>query len=671
MSGNWSRALILVCFALLFASSLQTTTIPVPTTTPEVTTSTAPGPTTTPAITSSSTASTVATSTTPGTTTPAMTTSTTPGTTSTPVPETTTTPVPTTTTTIGTTTKPVPVTTTTPVPVTTTTPVAGTTTAPLPATISSEETSETSTHNPSSEGTTNDFTGSGSGSSQTHDATSDTPTGSSTDEPGTGGASSTDESSGGPSTDSGSSGSSTTELLLNYCPQLYPECSCFTSPIVVKCDNFDRFSQLNFRKLINENNETYNVYELEISPKKPIMLDAELDLTGISHTYLSQVELRNINGFDYFANPFEDFKAVNKNLRLFIYDSFIQFYLTGSPTTKAAIPVTGVHCDLRLVEGNEGFHPILSSFDFISLPTDVNWPEKLCPLAFRNAEIRLLQFFGLKAGASIAFEPLNTNSKAVTGLNSKITNVNIYLTNDLTLSASFLDKDVFENLYQLNIEGTTMKSIEEDAFKYLNNLRRVILFLNNFATFIRSTADNPWMANLNGNIRVNLSNPAEVEANKNKQMIITFNDRVANQNYDWPDRDIRYFVNFPHDKLVFPRVIANVDINKCTFSLSWLYLYRQLAVNQADINTTSASNCLLDQPATIPPSSTIRTTVEAVTRPDDPNLKFTNTQFYVTLGVLLGAVVVLFVLVVMLCVKYKNLKSDVSRVDDNYSLKRF
>jgi hypothetical protein len=66
------------------------------------------------------------------------------------------------------------------------------------------------------------------------------------------------------------------------------------------------------------------------------------------------------------------------------------------------------------------------------------------------------------------------------------------------------------------------------------------------------------------------------------------------QKFDFAEKDICLFKDFPHDQLVFP-IISTTSSIECTCTVLWLIKYRKYALN-ADttdlINEDSVSKCL-------------------------------------------------------------------------------
>ncbi len=162
---------------------------------------------------------------------------------------------------------------------------------------------------------------------------------------------------------------------VNYCSDLLPYCSCFLSSVFIKCDQFDSFSQLDFKSLQN-GSEPKKIYELELSPINPIILDSMLDLTGIE--LYNDVKLRNIKGFEFKSNPFDSVRN-GKGLNLYMYDSALEFYEDSKLESKL---------DCSNSANTTIISPVFKAFNFIQIENVSS--KKICPIVFKNVALRSL-----------------------------------------------------------------------------------------------------------------------------------------------------------------------------------------------------------------------------------------------------------------------------------------
>ena len=67
--------------------------------------------------------------------------------------------------------------------------------------------------------------------------------------------------------------------------------------------------------------------------------------------------------------------------------------------------------------------------------------------------------------------------------------------------------------------------------------------------FLNGPSQNKWMKSLNTDISVDLTDPAQIEENLKNSFLIIFNNRIKDQDYLYPDKDLDLFRNFPHEKV--------------------------------------------------------------------------------------------------------------------------
>ena len=161
------------------------------------------------------------------------------------------------------------------------------------------------------------------------------------------------------------------------------------------------------------------------------------------------------------------------------------------------------------------------------------------------------------------------------------------------LDAKILNPSVFMNLKYLDIDYCLLGSIEDTVFASLKSLKRMTLTLTNFDKFMYSANTKNWMKSLNGDVRVNLNNKTDIELKKNEQFLLEFDNRYEDDSaYAFEDSELCKFKDFPHDKLVFPRIFANKDNLPCSKTVKWLLKYYRNYKDFEQLNTEGVGGCL-------------------------------------------------------------------------------
>ena len=368
----------------------------------------------------------------------------------------------------------------------------------------------------------------------------------------------------------------TTPNINGYCPELFPLCTCNLSPVFIKCENFISFDELDF-KLLKNGTKNRDIYELELSPLKPLIFDDTLNLEGIE--LINDVKLRNLKGFELKSNPFQ---LLNNGslLNLYLYDSSLDFYDDSKSETIL---------DCRSTLNTAITHPVFSSFNLMQFE-NVSSTIKLCPIIFKNTYLRLFTL-NYQSENSLVFDDTETFDD----LNSNIDTFRLFSSNNLILSSTLLNKFVFSNLKTLDLDYVKLKSIEEDTFKSLQNLKTILIVIENLKEFIRSS-NNTWMKSLNGDVNVDLNNVASIEKSKNDSLLLTMNNRNNGQSYLYPDEDLVYFENWPHNKMAFYRILSDQNLS-CTTTLKFLLKYADNYKTPSTLSTTSTNGCFKPAPA--------------------------------------------------------------------------
>ena len=336
---------------------------------------------------------------------------------------------------------------------------------------------------------------------------------------------------------------SLTELVIGKLVRCPDYCTCDTS--VVKCVNFDDFSQLDFRTwLENATTPITKIDRLDLKPNRPILVDDSLRLDYLKIE--RQVILRNIRGFALNSNPFRDIDQSENKIELKLYDSVFEFYETNTTRldSKCQSDLTG---------------SLLAKFSKLWLNENMIYSNNLCPYVFNdvNFDIMILNFlnetnkFGFKKIQYGSQKPMPT---------SKIDYLFMFNVKLDRLDASFLDDGVFSSLKTLHIYG----SLDELDTLSFRSLRSVILELNNFGQFIINEFNSRWIENLH--------------TEHNQTILVHLNDKQ--QEFEYTDEEFCLFKTFPRYN-VLP-VIKTKPSLACSCTLLWL-------MQSFRVNSTSQS----------------------------------------------------------------------------------
>lgn len=320
--------------------------------------------------------------------------------------------------------------------------------------------------------------------------------------------------------------------------------------------NFNSLDELKFKC-----ESTYNVSILRIKPNTKIILDNSLNLTGLklhSQEKLFVILLDNFKGIDLNMNSFRNLK-INNYLQTEIWWSFsetyFEFYLNNSL-------IDSNKCNSEL--------PINKFFSFVNV-MDLKLTSKslyICPFSFRNVYLKLFIIF------RISFSILEANQLSFLNTNVSFLNSSIY---QLQLSVyhqhldeNFLNTHVFRELCILDINGP-LDSIKNDLFKSFKALRLLRIRNQNIKNIF--VYKNKWLSSLNENIKVDPENQAEMDSNEDNMIILVIYQSFENVSfYDFPNEDLCYFRDFPHQQLVLPQ-LKPTHKSKCSCTELFLIQY--------------------------------------------------------------------------------------------------
>ena len=139
-----------------------------------------------------------------------------------------------------------------------------------------------------------------------------------------------------------------------------------------------------------------------------------------------------------------------------------------------------------------------------------------------------------------------------------------------SLNAKILNKDVFEKLIKLDLEGQ-ITYIQDDLFRNFKDIRSIRFRMQVISNLFARR--NSWLEHLNSDIDVDPAQPDAVYYYGSKNIVLVLNQLFSNLTfYDYPDEDICLFKNFPHRKLVWPLLMPNFK-TKCSCTEIFLIQY--------------------------------------------------------------------------------------------------
>jgi hypothetical protein len=357
----------------------------------------------------------------------------------------------------------------------------------------------------------------------------------------------------------------------NLCPKYSPYCSCIYSDIIIQCKGFESFAQLNLK------DGEFN--ELELTPSKPLVLDDSLKLENFKIT--QTVKLRNLAGFQFESNPF---KSQTEKLDLFLYESKFDVYLmtnTGRELLNEE-KCTNSSYQQSILENNR---PLFTSFSSLTLDYGMDFSRPVCPYFFRDVQLRFIRIEYVKADNELNFIQVNKN------MQSQIEKLEYYNCDLQVFDMKQFTPDVFGSLKELRFDFSILLDIENNLLSKFKSLKLITFMLANFDDFMNS-AQKQWLNDLNIDVYVNLANQQEINEKKDQQMLIVFDDQFEpEESYDFNDAQLSTFKHFPHERLVFVKILTN-RVLPCSETVKWLSKYWRNYKNPNELLTESVGKCL-------------------------------------------------------------------------------
>jgi len=354
---------------------------------------------------------------------------------------------------------------------------------------------------------------------------------------------------------------------------MHPYCKYNQSTLV--CENFESFTQLEFSSFAGKPVEV-----LALNPLGFTTLDNDLEFDNLNVQSNYEVILSNVGQIDFLSNPFAVLNAAITN-KITILDSVFEIVYENK-----TIDVT----TCNYLAQNEIFVSLVETSSSLILENTRFSTNPYCQYFFNRAKLDYFKIENLNSTNKFEF----IDASLVTLRDEFESTVSEFVIekSDFTLNSNLLDKIVFKNIYIFKIANSSLQDIQQDLFKSFPYMKSLDIELNNFEEFIRSS-NNTWLSYLNIDVNVDLKNMTDFNNNKDSKMQLYLTD--LKQGYLYPEEDFCLFKNFPHSKLVVPKINTKPDL-QCTCTLLWLIQYKSLyqegALNFLD--TPSVSKCLND-----------------------------------------------------------------------------
>jgi hypothetical protein len=329
--------------------------------------------------------------------------------------------------------------------------------------------------------------------------------------------------------------------------------------------NFDTLESLNFNcsQIVN-----MSMWGFKPKPNKLIILDNSLNLKGLNiqpENEMFGFIFENFKGFDFKSNPFN-----NVIFLKYIYKVW-QIKFSNFDFFNKQILINTV-CNEKLLEkisNNNQFDGYM-----LILGPDVKFALNTCPLIFWNINTSFINLDQLKDSFIekniLGFQNISNN--LVKKMNSNIfqLDINLYHTD---LNSNLLNRYVFTAIRILDLNGP-ITNIQEDLFKPFSKLQMIRFRMQNIQHIL--VRNNKWFNHLNSDLNIDPKNKNEVDIYVYRAIVLVFYQTFYNHSfYDYPEKDFCYFKNFPHNRLVMPKLMPNYK-SKCSCTELFLIQYSYL-----------------------------------------------------------------------------------------------
>jgi hypothetical protein len=317
----------------------------------------------------------------------------------------------------------------------------------------------------------------------------------------------------------------------------------------------------------------FKISTLEIFARQSILLDNDLDLSGVlnvfnlSHTQ-RQVWFLNIKGFNEKNSELTTIHSHTYEITsLVIMNVNFEFYREGTQLQSD---------ECKMANFSSKTNDFFGQLRNLLLVGNVFYNSKICPYVFMNTKLESLHLYEISTSLIFMnrFEFLNISE---TEMNNNFQFIQLCIYNG-QISLLNLNPFAFKTLKFLLIKGN-LESFDEDLFENFKEISYISVKSDDLINFFHRGTK--WLNSINKNLNVSLSS-IDFRKNIHKLVSIEFVSQswlFFNRFYTYPNEDICLFKNFPHTQLVLPLIIfdpAKFDSNEYSCTLVWLQQYYKL-----------------------------------------------------------------------------------------------
>ena len=288
------------------------------------------------------------------------------------------------------------------------------------------------------------------------------------------------------------------------------------------------------------------ITQLIIRPKNDYSLKLKKGMIdyGSLIEFTKDIKKREVIVFEFFSgfqvNLFDEMKF-NKDIA-YLY-CILDFY-SGEKLLKSCQ-------DFQEATNSTDPKSIFQLFKNLNLRIMLDGITKLCPLAFKEAEVFKFHIFGDNSFNLKRF--LTFSPERYEDMNAKIEQISIYI-NNFDLNFDLLHPSVFKSLRFIFLI-TKVNTIHQDLFLIFKNLSNILLKLEYTRSLMHKNGIE-WIKNINKDVNCDLNNITQIsEYVNNKSLKFIYHDAEYSPSSShlrevFPDEDFCLYKDFPINQLV-------------------------------------------------------------------------------------------------------------------------
>jgi hypothetical protein len=347
------------------------------------------------------------------------------------------------------------------------------------------------------------------------------------------------------------------------------------SSILIKFNSFDELGP-NCATNQSEIIAKENINRIKLYATRAIFLESNFNIQPLIHMFnltskqsKRPIELFNLKGFNFNSN-YSFVPNFQSKIRV-QYVEFVNFNFDFYLNERKIVDKEVCLSLREHLRWKKLFLPPIINMNF---KRKIFYSKTICPFIFMNSPAKSMSLFEITNSLiyknQLEFLDLNETAE----FDMSFTNLALDMAYE-RITHRLVEKFVFKNMQVLSLNGL-IYAIQTDFFAFFSKIKVIYINVDNFQIFFHKGLK--WLDYINLSINVSL-NETELAIRKarydlNFAVHFMFHEQSSlfRKTYDYSNRDLCLFKDFPHRRLVYPTIFTG-ELIECSCTLIWMIQY--------------------------------------------------------------------------------------------------